>query len=128
MKIEGLDSVTRVEIANAIVEFIFKNNLITEDVTVEELNRDEYKYLINEIKYIIIPSYKASSIIDSYNDDTFDDLVTEVSPTYWIDYIDSTSWIRDNGISSLEEYFEEVNGEYIEFIDTYNGIDFYKFV
>lgn len=128
MKIEGFDSISRVEVAKAIIEFIFKNNLTTEDVTIKEINGDEHRYLINEIKYIIIPSYEASSIIDSYNDDTFDDLVTEVSPTYWIDYIDSTAWIRDNGISGLEEYFEEVNGEYIEFIDRYDGIDFYKFV
>lgn len=128
MKIEGFDSISRVDVAKAIIEFIFKNNLITEDVIVNEVDRENYIYSINEIEYVIIPSYEANSIVSSYNDDLFDDSVTELRPTYWIEYIDSGDWIRDNGVSCFEDYFEQVNDKCIEFDDIYAGLDLYKFV
>ena len=128
MKIEGFDSISRVDVAKAIIEFIFKNNLITEDVIVNEVDRGNYIYSINEDEYVIIPSYEANSIVSSYNDDLFDDSVTELRPTYWIEYIDSGDWIRDNGVSCFEDYFEQVNDKCIEFDDIYAGLDLYKFV
>ena len=128
MKIEGFDSISRVDVAKAIIEFIFKNNLITEDVIVNEVDRENYIYSINEVEYVIIPSYEANSIVSSYNDDLFDDSVTELRPTYWIEYIDSGDWIRDNGVSCFEDYFEQVNDKCIEFDDIYAGLDLYKFV
>ena len=128
MKIEGFDSISRVDVAKAIIEFIFKNNLTTEDVIVNEVDRENYIYSINEVEYVIIPSYEANSIVSSYNDDLFDDSVTELRPTYWIEYIDSGDWIRDNGVSCFEDYFEQVNDKCIEFDDIYAGLDLYKFV
>ena len=44
----------------------------------------------------------------------------------WKTYIDKRKWIDDNGITDIVDYWSEVEGYTIDYVDCYNRIEFYK--
>lgn len=125
MKIEGIENVNRVAIKKAIIQFIC-DNIDNDDIIIEVIDEYDYLYSINGTEYVIIPDYEENSIITSYNNDLFDDSVTEVRPVNWIDYINRESWIDDNGVHGFEDYYEYVYDKSIKYEYCTNDIDFYR--
>lgn len=125
MTIKGIEN-TDDKVAKSILNFIYDNFNDEEEINIEK--KSDYLYSINDKEYVIIPEFNEYDLLDTYNDNLFEDVLYDSvnDPDYWKTYIDKRKWIDDNGITDIVDYWSEIEGYTIDYVDCYNRIEFYK--
>lgn len=118
MKINNLDIISE-SILPCVMNLIAQYYNDTEEIELDvpESSSDYYVVSINGDRYIIVPKYKESEIINSYLDDDFDEWCTENHVYDPIrQYINDELW-REDHMLDIEDILE---GEYLTDFNSYN--------
>jgi len=123
MVINGLENIYNPAVAKAILAFIY-DNFSEETVTISEGDEDNV-YKINDDKYYILSRQDQYNLIDDYNEELFSDAVSGI-PNSIVRYIDKDRWIDDNGVGCIEDYWEDLFEDSLDYVDGVGDISFYK--
>ena len=126
MTIKGLENIYNKAVARAILSFIYDNITDVEEVNIDE-GEEEYEYIINDDHYLIISTDDEYNIIDSFNEDEYNEALYGNVSEEWRPYLNKDKWIEDNGIGEIEEWWDAMHSTTVlTYITRYGGINIYS--
>jgi hypothetical protein len=118
MKIEDFDPALR----KAIELAAYRLNI---DDDTEITQTDDHLYNIGDSKYYIIDSNESTEIVNEEAEEYLDELICSEVPKYWQDYIDKERWFEEHDYFTFDEVLER-QFDYVNYIDEFNGFEFYE--